>query len=77
MTFGGRRLLVEDDPCMLPSPLCGIFSYTLTIASKKNVHTLPPPSFKLMVSNYLFPSGMTYRSISMCLDLDLKAAPSL
>ena len=24
-TFVGRRLLVEDDPCMLPSPLCGIF----------------------------------------------------
>ena len=24
-TFGGRHLLVEDDPCMLPSPLCGIF----------------------------------------------------
>ena len=24
-TYGGRRLLVEDDPCMLPSLLWGIF----------------------------------------------------
>ena len=24
-TFGGRQLSVEDNPCMLPSPLCGIF----------------------------------------------------
>ena len=28
-TFGGRQLLVEDNPCMLPSPLCGIFSVRL------------------------------------------------
>ena len=31
-TFGGRLLLLEDDPCMLPSPLCGIFK-TLPLAS--------------------------------------------
>ena len=30
-TFGGRRLLVEDNPCMLPSPLCGIFNITSQI----------------------------------------------
>ena len=24
-TFGGRQAFVEDDPFMLPSPLCGIF----------------------------------------------------
>ena len=26
ITFSDRQLLVEDDPCMLSSPLCGIFS---------------------------------------------------
>ena len=25
VTFNGGQLSVEDDPCMLPSPLCGIF----------------------------------------------------
>ena len=28
-TFGGRQLLEEDDPCMLPSPLCGIFYFAV------------------------------------------------
>ena len=30
-TYSGRRLLVEDIPCMLPSPLCGIFVLAVTL----------------------------------------------
>ena len=28
-TFGGRGLLEEENPCMLPSLLCGIFHVTI------------------------------------------------
>ena len=44
-TFGGRQLLVEDDPCMLPSPLCGIF-FNLSLS---NNHCYS----KLILSFYL------------------------
>ena len=37
-TFVGRRLLVEDDPCMLPSPLCGIFGTRMLLRVYPNNH---------------------------------------
>ena len=35
-TFRGRRLLVEDDPCMLPSWLCCIFVYDIAHKNLNN-----------------------------------------
>ena len=32
-TFGKSHLLVEDDPCMLPTPLCGIFICTQSLGN--------------------------------------------
>ena len=37
-TFGERRVLVEDDPCILPSPLCGIFLIGLGLVCDIEVH---------------------------------------
>ena len=44
-TFDGR-LLVEDDPCMLPSPLCGIFLHA-TAHCKYQLVGLSPQELKI------------------------------
>ena len=52
-TFGGRQLLVEDDPCMLPSPHCGIFLEKKTMLNHDCLATRPPQKVRINLEDLI------------------------